>query len=118
MFLCIFWCKNYNYMNIRDKIKSYCAENNISVAQFARSVNETPQNLNSMLSGKSRLNADILKSIRTHHPSIDLNRLLDDEENDYYFVAENRTEYGESEFDKRLAKDISKVIKILERYQK
>ena len=105
-------------MNIRDKIKRYCAENKISIAQFARSVNETPQNLNSMLSGKSRLNTDILKLIRVHHPNIDLNRLLDDDENDYYFVAENRAEYGESDFEKRLSEDISKVIQILERYRK
>lgn len=103
-------------MTIRDKIKMYCSEHKISVAEFARSVNETPQNLNSMLSGKSRMNADILVQIRREHPGIDLNRLLDDTQNDYFFISEPLAEYGD-EFKKRLSEDARKVIQMMERYK-
>lgn len=103
-------------MTIKEKIKLYCDEENISLTEFASSVDETRQNLNAMISGQSRLNGDILKKMRKVHPGIDLNRLLDDEENDYVFVAEDREHYGNDEFKKRLAEDCKKVIQLMERY--
>lgn len=105
-------------MNIKEKINMYCSEKNISQADFARSVNESPQNFSAMITGKSRMNINTLLLIKETHPEIDLNRLLDEKENDYCFVvSESPSTYGNNEFKKRLSDDIAKAIQLLERYK-
>lgn len=104
-------------MKTREKILLYCQRNNIEAKDFAAAVGESKQNWSKMVTGKSRITIDVLLQIRKVYRDIDMNALLDEDESEI-IVAESKSTYGKDDYKAKLADDMRKIIKQLEKYTK
>lgn len=105
-------------MNINYKILKYLEDEGISAPDFYNKVGMSKQQWSQTLKGKSNFTVESIKKMKTYYPDLDLNKLLDDTQEDFLIVAEARAQYGKDDFTEKLSSDLKKVIKQLEKYTK
>lgn len=105
-------------MTISEKILKFLEDEGIDPPIFYNKVGMSRQQWSQTTKGKSNFTVDVIKKIKSFYPDLDLNKLMDDSQDDYLFVAEERAQYGKEEFTEKLSSDLKKVIKQLEKYTK
>lgn len=105
-------------MKISEKILKFLESEGIDPPIFYNKVGMSRQQWSQTIKGKSNFTVDVIRKIKFFYPDFDLNRLLDDNQEDYLIVAEERAQYGKDEFTDKLSQDLKKVIKQLEKYIK
>ena len=101
-------------MTINEKIFLFLKENEIEELDFYKSINLNRQQWYLIVNGKSNFTIDMIKNMKKKYSSLDLNKLLDDEQENLTMVMEDRSEYNNSP----LQKDLRKAISLLEKYTK
>ena len=101
-------------MTINEKIFLFLKENEIEELDFYKSINLNRQQWYLIVNGKSNFTIDMIKNIKKKYSSLDLNKLLDDKQENLTMVMEDRSEYNNSP----LQKDLRKAISLLEKYTK
>ena len=105
-------------MTISEKILKFLENEGIDPPVFYNKVGMSRQQWSQTIKGKSNFTTDVIKKIKSFYPNLDLNKLLDDNQEEYLLVAEERAQYGKDDFTDQLSSDLKKVIKQLEKYTK
>ena len=105
-------------MTISEKILKFLESEGIDPPVFYSKVGMSRQLWSQTSKGKSNFTTDVIKKIKSFYPNLDLNKLLDDNQEEYLLVAEERAQYGKDDFTDQLSSDLKKVIKQLEKYTK
>lgn len=103
-------------MNISDKILKYLEDEGIDAPIFYNNVGMSRQQWSQTLKGKSNFTLESIKKMKISYPDLDLNKLLDDTQDGYLVIAEDRAKYRKDDFTEKLSQDLKKVIKQLEKY--
>ena len=101
-------------MTINEKIFLFLKENEIEELDFYKSINLNRQQWYLIVNDKSNFTIDMIKRIKKKYSSLDLNKLLDDEQESFTMVMEDRAEYNNTP----LQKDLRKAISLLEKHTK
>lgn len=95
-------------MKINEKISQFLEDKKISLSEIGRRYGTTHQTISNYLNGNRALPLDFLVWLLSEFPDMDANKLL--REDNTYFVADNRGEYGKKLTKKEALDIISRVM--------
>ena len=106
-------------MNISEKISKYLEDNNLSSAEFGRTIDVSRGVMNNIIKGHNKMTLEILQKIQKAHPNIDVSRFIDDEVDDFIYVKNDTGKDGKeySEVLKKVLSDMSKIADLAGKYK-
>lgn len=103
-------------MKIKEKILFFCKMKNITEYQFGDQIGLTKSQINHMMHGRTKLNEDVLTSIKKTFPDFDMNELFKNEDS-VLMVMEDQAEYSTNDVTKSELLVAMKTAKtVLEKY--